>query len=46
MKEEERVAGVVACIDEEAAVVPRGAYMKTPLGEIVVNQSFKGVFMC
>ncbi len=42
MKEEDRLAAIVACIDEETAVVPRGAYIKTPLGEIVANKSFKG----
>ena len=42
MKEEDRLAAVVACIDEEVGVVPRGAYMKTPLGEVVLNKSFQG----
>ena len=43
MKEEDRLAAVVARIDEEVAVVPRGAYMKTPLGEVVLNKSFQGI---
>lgn len=42
MKEEERLASVVATIDNEAAVVPRGAYVKAPLGDVVVNKSYKG----
>ena len=42
MKEEDRLAAVVACIDEEVGVVPRGAYMKNPLGEVVLNKSFQG----
>ena len=42
MKEEDRLAAVVARIDEEVGVVPRGAYMKTPLGEVVLNKSFQG----
>ncbi len=42
MKEEERLAAVVSTIDTEVAVVPRGAYVKAPLGDVIVNQSFKG----
>ena len=42
MKEEDRLAAVVARIDEEVGVAPRGAYMKTPLGEVVLNKSFQG----
>ena len=42
MKEEDRLAAVVSTIDAEVAVVPRGAYVKAPLGDVVVNQSFKG----
>lgn len=42
LKEEERVAGVVATIDEETAVVPQGAYVKGPLGDVTVNRSFQG----
>lgn len=43
MKEEDRLAAVVATIDEEAAVVPRGAYVKAPLGDVLINKSFKGL---
>lgn len=43
LKEEDRLAAVVSRIDEEAAVVPRGAFIKTPLGEVVVNKSFQGM---
>ena len=43
MKEEDRLAAVVARIDEEVAIVPKGAYMKTPLGEVVLNMSFQGM---
>lgn len=42
MKEEERLAAVVATIDEAVAVVPCGAYVKVPLGDVVTNKSFKG----
>ena len=44
MKEEDRLAAVVARIDEEVGVAPRGAYMKTPLGEVVLNKSFQGKY--
>ena len=33
---------MVATIDEEAAVVPSGAYVKGPLGGVTVNRSFQG----
>ena len=42
MKEVDRLAAVVARIDEDTAVVPRGAYIRTPLGEVVLNKSFQG----
>ncbi len=42
LKEEDRLAAVVCCIDEEVAVVPRGAYLRTPLGEVVLNNSYQG----
>ena len=42
MKEEDRLAAVVATIDHEVAVVPHGAYIKTPLGGIRKNPSFEG----
>ncbi|CAK8692624.1 radial spoke head protein 9 homolog [Clavelina lepadiformis] len=43
IKEEDRIAAVVATIDEEASIVPRGAYIKTPLGEVHANRSFEGL---
>ena len=43
MKEEDRLAAVVASIDQEVAVVPHGAYIKTPLGGIRKNRSFEGI---
>ncbi len=42
MKEEDRLAAVVARIDEEVAVVPKGAYISTPSGEVSLNKSFQG----
>lgn len=42
MKEEDRLAAVVTRIDEEAAVVPRGAYVKTAVNEVTINRAFQG----
>ncbi|KAL5464150.1 hypothetical protein EMCRGX_G033119 [Ephydatia muelleri] len=43
MKEEDRLAAVVTRIDEEGAIVPRGAYIKTALNEVTINRSFQGL---
>ena len=42
MKEEDRLAAVITRIDEEAAVVPKGAYVKTAVNEITINRAFQG----
>lgn len=48
MKEEDRVAAVVATIEEEVGIVPQGAVMKTPTGVVKINKAFEGVacFVC
>lgn len=43
LKEEDRLAAVVALIDEDAAIIPRGAFIRTPLGEVHTNRSFEGL---
>lgn len=43
MKEEDRLAAVIGTIDDEVAVVPQGAYMKTPTGVVQQNDAFKGL---
>jgi len=43
MKEEERLAAVIATIDEEARIVPRGAYIITPTHRVMTNRSFEGL---
>ena len=43
MKEVDRLATVVALIQEEAAVVPKGAYIQTQTGAVVLNNSFQGL---
>nr|CAB3265811.1 RSP9 uncharacterized protein LOC100179789 [Phallusia mammillata] len=43
IKEEDRVAAIVSTINEEASIVPRGAFIKTPLGEVHTNRSFEGL---
>lgn len=42
IKEEDRLAAVVADIDEQVAIVPRGAFVKTPHGAVLQNRSFEG----
>ena len=44
IKEEDRLAAVVADIDEDVRIVPRSAYVKTPTGPVYKNRSFEGVF--
>ena len=48
MKEEDRMAAVVATIEEEVGLVPQGAVMKTPTGVVKINKAFEGVacFVC
>uniref|UniRef100_UPI00358EBDB5 radial spoke head protein 9 homolog n=1 Tax=Myxine glutinosa TaxID=7769 RepID=UPI00358EBDB5 len=43
IKEEIRLAVVVAAIDEEVALAPRGAFIKTPIGQVIKNRSFEGL---
>ncbi|XP_022189818.2 radial spoke head protein 9 homolog [Nilaparvata lugens] len=43
LKEENRLAATVHLINDETAVVPRGAYVKRPNGLIEPNQSFQGL---
>jgi len=44
MKEADRLAAVVAQVEEEGSVVPRGAYLKTPQGVVTLNKSFQGAY--
>ncbi|XP_071962347.1 radial spoke head protein 9 homolog [Antedon mediterranea] len=43
IKEEDRLASVVVNIDEDVAMVPRGAYFKTPHGTVQMNRMFEGL---
>lgn len=43
MKEEERLAAVVADIESDVSIVPRGAFVRTPNGQVVENRSFEGL---
>lgn len=43
MKEEDRLASTVELINEDAFIVPRGAWFKTPNGTIVNNLGFEGL---
>ena len=44
LKEEDRLAAVISKIEEEALVVPRGAFVQQPTGEIVRNRLFEGIY--
>jgi len=43
IKEEDRLASVIAEIDEDVKIVPRAAFIKTPTGETIANRSFEGL---
>ena len=44
IKEEDRVASVISAIDQEIAVIPRGALVRTPTGIVKRNRMFEGRF--
>lgn len=46
IKEEDRLAAVVARIDADVGVVPLGAYLRTALNSIIINKSFHGELLC
>ncbi|XP_071995888.1 radial spoke head protein 9 homolog [Engystomops pustulosus] len=43
IKEESRLIATIALIDREAAVAPRGAFIRSPLGQVHINPSFRGL---
>ncbi|CAL1539717.1 unnamed protein product [Lymnaea stagnalis] len=43
IKEEDRLSSVVAEIDEDVRIVPRGAFIQVPTAEVVKNRSFEGL---
>lgn len=45
VKEEIRLVITVDQIDKAVGIVPRGAYIKTPLGPVHENRSFEGKSM-
>ena len=45
LKEEDRLAAVIADIDHEVKIVPRGAYVQSPKGQIYENRSFAGTLV-
>ena len=42
IKEEDRLAAVIAEIETDARIVPRGSYVKSPTGQTYENRSFEG----
>lgn len=43
IKEESRLVATIAMIDKAVAVVPRGAFVKNPLGHVQINHCFRGL---
>lgn len=43
IKEEDRLSAVIADIDSDVRIVPRGAYVKSPTGQVYKNRSFEGL---
>ncbi|XP_038132442.1 radial spoke head protein 9 homolog [Cyprinodon tularosa] len=43
VNEEKRLAVTVHLIDEDVSVVPRGAFIRNPLGHVQMNRSFEGL---
>ena len=42
IKEEDRLATVISTISHDVSVVPRGALIRTPTGEVRHNRMFEG----
>lgn len=45
MKEEDRLAVFVERVEQEAVIVPRGAFMRLPSGQVIRNKTFEGKYM-
>jgi len=43
VKEEDRLACVIESICRDAMIVPRGAFLRMPTGEVVQNRTFEGL---
>jgi len=43
IKEEERLSAVIAEIDSDVRIVPRGSYVRSPTGQVYKNRSFEGL---
>ncbi|XP_023422414.1 radial spoke head protein 9 homolog isoform X1 [Cavia porcellus] len=43
VKEETRLVSVIDQIDKAVAIIPRGAFFKTPYGPVHVNRTFEGL---
>jgi len=44
IKEEARLVATIEQIDRAVGIVPRGAFVKTPLGSVRENRNFEGKF--
>ncbi|CAG5135006.1 unnamed protein product [Candidula unifasciata] len=45
IKEEDRLTAVIAEIDNDVRIVPRGAFVQVPTAEVVKNRSFEGLLV-
>lgn len=43
MKEEDRLAAVIADVDHDVKIVPRGAFVQSPNGQVYENRNFGGL---
>lgn len=43
LTEQDRLSFVVHAIDMQCQIVPVGSYKKTPLGEVRINEAFRGL---
>lgn len=43
VKEEDRLAIVVENVCRDVSIVPRGAFLRTPVGEVIKNKAFEGL---
>lgn len=44
IKEEARLVATIEQIDRAVGIIPRGAFLKTPLGSVHENRNFEGKF--
>lgn len=43
VKEEDRLAITIGNICQDVSIIPRGSYIRTPLGDVIANRTFEGL---